>query len=260
MPHMRVVIGAERATGPVRPEDLADAYPWPDEPVWLRAMMVMTLDGAVAGPDGHSRSISSVHDRALLGAVRRFADVVLIGAGTFRAERYRPMVARPEDAARRAEEGLAPAPILAIVSGSLDLPWDEPAFSESTTRPIVLTGDSADPAAVARARDRADLVMLPGPRAEPVAILGALAGRGLRRVVCEGGQRLLAHFAVAGLIDEADLTISALMTGGGQVSAGPAVGSPHPFRLAQLIVDDDGFTFHRYIAARDADLRSEDEA
>src|SRR3954466_15862409 len=124
MPVMQVLIGAERATGPLRPEELVDAYPWPDEPVWLRAMMVMTLDGAVMGPDGHSRSISSVHDRVLLGAVRRFADVVLIGAGTFRAERYRPMVARPEDAARRAEEGLAPAPTLAIVSGSLDLPWD----------------------------------------------------------------------------------------------------------------------------------------
>src|SRR4051812_14687194 len=96
---MQVVVGADLAPGPLPVERLADAYPWPDRPLWLRAMMVMTLDGASAGPDGRSRSISSVGDRAVLSAVRRFSDVVLIGAVPFRAERYRPMLARPEDAA-----------------------------------------------------------------------------------------------------------------------------------------------------------------
>jgi riboflavin biosynthesis pyrimidine reductase len=257
---MQVVLGERPPPGPLLVEGLPGAYPWPDRPVWLRAMMVMTLDGAVAGADGRSRSISSVGDRAVLAAVRRFSDAVLIGAGTFRAERYRPMRSRPEDAAARAEQGMAPAPVLVILSGSLHLPWDEPAFTESDVRPIVITAGSADPAAVTLARERADVITLPGARAEPPAVLGALAERGLRRVVCEGGQKVLAGFATHGLIDEADLSISPVMVGGGQVSTGPALGSPHRFALAQLIVDDDGFAFHRFVAVRDAGEPGEDEA
>jgi riboflavin biosynthesis pyrimidine reductase len=259
MPSMQVVVGEHPAPGPLPVERLSEAYPWPDQPMWLRAMMVMTLDGAVAGPDGRSRSISSVGDRAVLAAVRRFSDVVLIGAGTFRAERYGPMRARSEDAASRAEQGLAPAPVLAIVSGSLHLPWDEPVFTESAARPIVITAGSADPAAVTQARQRADLITLPGALAEPPAVLGALAEHGLGRVVCEGGQKVLAGFATNGLIDETDLSISPLMIGGGQVSTGPAIGSPHRFALAQLIVDDDGFAFHRYVAERASADPGEDE-
>jgi riboflavin biosynthesis pyrimidine reductase len=131
-------------------------------------------------------------------------------------------------------------------------------FTESAFRPIVITGSSADPAAVAEAGARADLITAPGPRPEPSAILAALADRGLGRVVCEGGQKLLAGFATRGLIDEADLSISPLMTGGGQVSTGRAVGAPHRFGLAQLIVDDDGFSFHRYVAERGTDNPGED--
>jgi riboflavin biosynthesis pyrimidine reductase len=255
---MHVVVGADLPPGPLSVERLPEAYPWPDS-MWLRAMMVMTLDGAVIGPDGRSRSISSVGDRDVLSAVRRFSDVVLIGAGTFRAERYGPMRARAADAATRADLGLAPAPVVAIVSASLHLPWDEPLFTESAVRPIVLTAASADPASVETARRWADLITLPGAVAEPPAVLGALAERGLRRVVCEGGQKLLAGFASHGLIDEADLSISPLMAAGGQVSTGPAIGLPHRFALAQLIVDDDGFAFHRYVAARDPAEPGEDE-
>ena len=32
--------------GPMSPEDLAAAYPWPVGRMWVRAMMVLTLDGA----------------------------------------------------------------------------------------------------------------------------------------------------------------------------------------------------------------------
>ena len=91
-------------------DDVRDAYPWPDlasERRWVRAMMVTTLDGAAAGPDGLSGSISSSVDKAVFHAVRRLAGAVLVGAGTVRAEGYGPLRAAEADAEVRAAAGLA---------------------------------------------------------------------------------------------------------------------------------------------------------
>jgi len=236
--------------GPIEPADLVAAYPWPDSTTWVRAMMVATLDGATAGADGLSRSISSASDRTVFDAVRRMADVVLIGAGTFRAERYRPLIAKPADAPARAAAGLALAPVVAMVSGSLDLPWEEPIFAESTVRPIVVTTESSDPARRLVAERHADLIVLPGNGIDVDALLSGLSRRRLHRVVCEGGARLLATVAVQGRLDEVDLSISPLMVGGGQIATGAASPVPHGYSLTQLIRSSDDFLFTRYVRER----------
>jgi riboflavin biosynthesis pyrimidine reductase len=243
---MQVVVG-ERV-GPLDVGRLPDLYPWPAQGAWLRSMMVITLDGASTGPDGRSRSISSTNDREVLATTRRFSDVVLIGAGTFRAERYGPMRARPEDAEKRAAGGQAAAPVLAIASASLDLPWEERAFAESDVRPIVVTSEAADPARLDSAIQHADVLAL--PTLDGRAVVGALQAKGLHRIVCEGGPKLLADLARLDLLDEADLTLAPLMTGGVRLDAGPGAPVASPFTLAQVIADDDGFLYTRYVRSR----------
>jgi 5-amino-6-(5-phosphoribosylamino)uracil reductase len=243
---MQMVLGP--CPGPVADEDLPSAYPWPPGRLWLRAMMVMTLDGATVGPDGRSRSISSVGDRRVFNAVRRFSDVVLIGAGTFRAERYRPMRSTDQTARARAEQGLQRAPQVAVVSGSLDLPWEEPIFADSDLRPLVVTSEAADPERLARARDHAELLVLPGPEVDVSRLLAELDRRGQHRIVCEGGAVLLASFARLNRLDEIDLALSPLMPGGGQVATGSPMASPEPMTLGHVIADTDGFLFTRYVA------------
>ena len=115
-------------------------YPWPDGP-WVRALFVTALDGAYAGADGRSGSISGPADRRVLAAVRRWSDAVVVGAATMRVERYTPMRVSDEVASERVARGLAPAPRLVIISGSLDLPWSDPVYSESTLPPLIVTGE-----------------------------------------------------------------------------------------------------------------------
>jgi riboflavin biosynthesis pyrimidine reductase len=249
---MQMLVGPH--TGPVGEQELPDAYPWPDRQRWVRSMTVMTLDGATVGPDGRSRSISSVGDRKVLSAVRRYSDLVLIGAGTFRAERYTPMRARAEDAAVRSGLGLAPAPRVGIVSGSLDLPWDEPIFAESDLAPVVVTSEAADPARLGTAKEyaaqgHAELVVLPGPELDLVAMFDRLGDLGLRRVVCEGGSVLLSAISLLGLLDEVDLSIAPVLAGSGQVVTAATLPSPAQLTLEQVIADTDGFLFTRYLGA-----------
>lgn len=230
-------------------ELLAQAYPWPDGQPWLRTMMLHTLDGAVAGHDGRSGSISAPADRLVLAQTRRLCDVVLIGAGTLRAERYGPMRAREDAVDERRALGQADAPTLAIVTASVDLPFDDPVFGESTCRPIVLTRPDAPADRLARAREQCDVLTLAGPDLPAEQILAALHERGLRRIVCEGGPRLAAQFGAARLIDEVDLSIGPLVTAGGQVSTGAAIPDPERFDLAHVL-HQDGFLFTGYVRRR----------
>src|SRR5215470_18344899 len=73
------------------------AYPDPGAPprCWVRANMVASLDGAAA-VDGRARGLSGEADEQVFAMLRALADVILVGAGTARAEHYAPV--------RRSEE------------------------------------------------------------------------------------------------------------------------------------------------------------
>jgi riboflavin biosynthesis pyrimidine reductase len=246
---MELILG--QPVGALTDEQVVAAYPWPPGRRWVRAMMVTTLDGAAAGPDGLSGSISGDADRAVFAAVRRQADAVLIGAGTLRAERYKPMRAKEEDAEARREQGQAAAPRLVIVSGSLELPWSDPVFSESTVPPLILTGSNADPAALARVPETCEVVTLAGDTLNAVAILDAMEERGLRRIVCEGGPTLLHNLVAAELLDEADITVSPVFTGTNLSPHTPGLREVAEFELAQVLTAD-GFLMARYLCASKA--------
>lgn len=241
---MQMLLGP--LAGPIGEDDLAQAYPWPAAGRWVRGMMAATLDGSSFGSDGRSGSISSPVDRAVMAEVRRHCAAILIGAATFRAERYRPQ--RPAGATqrRRIEWGLRPAPVLVLVSRSLDLPWQEDTFTESVVPPLVVTAESCPPDALDRARRHAEVVVLPGEHLAMADLMRLLEGRNLHRVLCEGGPHLLSEIARADCLDELDLALSPLMVGGGQIVLGTPNPVPPRFRLAQVIAADD-FLFTRYL-------------
>ena len=183
---------------------------------------------------------------------RRLADVVLVGAGTIRAERYRPMVAKPEWQGARADAGLAPAVQVVIVSGRLDLPWDEPLFSDSTLPVIVVTSESADTRQLAVANHHARVWQIGAKSVDLRAMVSDLHERGLRRLVCEGGEALLDGLVREELVDEMDVTISPMLAGAGYL-ADPGTEARLPgtndlsrFSLAHQFVEDE-FTFCRFV-------------
>lgn len=239
---MRMLLPEAR---PISAADLASLYDWP-EPAWVRACMVMTLDGSVAGPDGLSRSISSTTDRAVLSAVRALADAFLVGAQTVRKEGYRPVRAKPAVQSERRSRGQRPAATLAIVTATCQFDWESARFPASDEPPILLTVESVDPEARAAAERRGcEVVVVGAERVDPGMAIAALAERGLTRVTCEGGPGLLRQMVQGGHLDEVDLTLSpALVAAPTRATLGPAVLTP--MRLDQL-VEDDGFLFGRYV-------------
>lgn len=235
--------------------DLAELYPWPDEP-WLRTMMVSTFDGATVGADGRSGSISGPPDKRVFMETRRLSDAVLVGAGTIRAERYKPMRVKPEWELARVEVGLAPAPRIVVISGRLDLPWDEPMFTESALDVVVVTTRSVDSQRLEVAREFAEVWQIGDDEVDLASTVAMMHEQGFTRIVCEGGEALLDGLVRAELVDEMDLTISPVLAGAGYLDdpgtealipgIAPGTDGFARFSIAHTFVDD-GFTFCRFV-------------
>jgi riboflavin biosynthesis pyrimidine reductase len=232
-------------------DDLADAYAYPELPpgkTWLRANMVSSLDGA-ARHDGRSQPLSSDADMRVFGTLRALADAVVVGAETVRQEGYRPARVREAFRARRSAAGQPPVPAIAVVSASLDLDFSAPLFTEPAVPTLVLTGADA-------AADRVDTAVKSGAQivvagdgtgVDPARAVRELAARGLTRLLTEGGPRLLAQFAGAGVLDELCLTIAPLVAAGDamRIMNGPGITEPKRFSPISIL-EEDGFLFTRY--------------
>ncbi|MCD0449553.1 dihydrofolate reductase family protein [Actinocorallia sp. API 0066] len=183
------------------PPDLLADYAHPDGP-WLRANMIASLDGAAARA-GLSGGLGNKTDRRLFLALRDMADAVVVGAQTVRAEGYGP----------------APVPLV-IVSRSLDLDLAAPLFDGRVL--IVATARSPR---LAEARERAEVIVAGEESVDFTAAVAALHGRGLTRLLCEGGPTVLGGIAAAGLLDELCLTLSPHLVGGAapRIVRGPAL-------------------------------------
>ncbi|MFC0845496.1 pyrimidine reductase family protein [Streptomyces noboritoensis] len=228
---------------------LAEAYAYPEtEGSWLRANMVSSLDGA-GQHEGRSQPLSSATDMRIFGTLRALSDVIVVGAETVRQEGYRPARAREAFAARRAAAGQGPVPVIAVVTAGLDLDFGLPLFTSPQVPTLVLTGAAAPPDRVREAeRAGAEVVVAgDGPGVEPARAVAALAERGLRRMLTEGGPRLLGQFVAAGVLDELCLTVSPMLTAGSaqRIAGGPSVTAPEHFRL-ELLLEEAGFLYTRY--------------
>jgi riboflavin biosynthesis pyrimidine reductase len=227
---------------------LLDTYAYPTDAVWVRANMVITVDGAAYGPDGRTGSISSPEDRILFHVLRGLTDVVLVGAGTVRKERYGPALAKPEFAAWRSEHGQAPAPVVAVVTRSLDLDVGSRLFTESSERPVIFTVRDTP---LSRRRvfdDVADVVTAGESFVEMSSAVRILARRGYRRILCEGGPTILRNLIEQGSLQELCLTVSPKLFGGNvhRIVAGPPIDPPRELHLDGLI-ENNGTLFARYL-------------
>ena len=218
---------------------LADLYAYPD-PLpfrgWVRANMISTLDGSATGSEGRTGSLGSAADKAVFDVLRGLADVILVGAGTVRQEKYGPPLPDADFADRRARSGQQPAPVLAIVTGSGDLSAD---LFTGPNPSLVLTTARAN---LDRMRSMAgpDRVIVAGDRElDATDAVTALAGRGLQRVLLEGGPTLLGATLASSMVDELCLTWSPALVAG----LGPRIAAGPPARLAarpaHLLVADD---------------------
>jgi riboflavin-specific deaminase-like protein len=200
--------------GPTTVGEQLDGYrPW-EEPLEERPLVAVnfatTLDGR-ASIGGVSGPIGSRTDTAMLVGLRTRFDAVMIGAGTMRAERYGRIVADREARERRERLGLPRDPLMVIVSGRLDLPWDAQLFTDGGGRVLIFTASEAEPPEtttpvhVVRHEHFVDIVE---------AMRHLRQDCGVRSLLCEGGPGLHNQLEGAGYVDDLFLTFAPKLSGG----------------------------------------------
>jgi riboflavin biosynthesis pyrimidine reductase len=226
---------------------LADRRAATDRP-WVLMNMISAVDGASA-VDGVSSGLGDDDDLAMFKAIRSVPDMILVGANTVAAEDYSPVSLDPERRARRIDRGLAAVPVLAIVSGRLNIDPEARVFSNPEYRPMIITSTEADPTRLMMLGDAAEVVIL--DEMTPRTILRHLSAAAV--VLLEGGPRLNGQFIQSGLVDEANLTISPMLVSGNsaRIAVGPEAVPPIEMQLDRVLMGERSL-FLRYLASTEA--------
>ncbi|MDN5790545.1 MAG: dihydrofolate reductase family protein [Micrococcales bacterium] len=246
---MRLLLPAAsgRPAGELTRDDLVEVYA-PPSGSWLRCNMVTTLDGAANGPDGRSGSINTDADHVVFDLLRALSHVVVVGAGTVRAEGYPPLDVPQEWTGVRSARGLPDRLPLVVVSHSGNLPATVRDASAGSV--LFATRSGAPGLADARAALGADRVIACGHDEVDLATLVTdLHARGWEQILTEGGPQLTGSFLGAGLMDELCFTIAPRIAGGDHLRpVGPAAG-PGLLELRTL-VEQDGTLMGRWFTTR----------
>ena len=225
--------------------------PHVDRP-WLLLNMITSIDGSTH-ISGTSGGLGGPADQRVLGTLRSFADVILVGSGTVHAENYRtPHAPDGESGKRRIERKQDQHPRLAVLSGSGNLDSGIPMFDQDeskSAKPLIYTSENGNENLSENFQEKAEVVTLGVGPVDLSFVLRDLFDRGAKVVLAEGGPSLNHQLVEAQLVDELCLTISPLLVGGESSSIinGPVFSDPHQFQLNGLATED-RFLFCRYLS------------
>ncbi|MEL6480083.1 MAG: RibD family protein [Pseudomonadota bacterium] len=162
-----------------------------------------SLDGRIATPTGASKYINGKAALVHLHQIRARVDAVIIGVGT----------AVADDPQLTTRHVAGDSPVRVIIDPRGRMPSDLRMLSDGAAPVLAVTLPGA------AVPDGVDQLVLPADvsgQITPAAIVAALAGRGLRRLLVEGGAETLARFINAGLLDELHLMVAPIILGSGK--------------------------------------------
>lgn len=165
-----------------------------------------SLDGSIAGPAGERLPLSCPEALVLTHELRAAHDAILVGVGTVVADDPRLTV--------RLAPGDHPQPV--VVDSHLRIPDDCYLLQTGPRRPwIAAVAATAERQAAVEARGATILQLPPGPDGiDLAALLDRLGALGVRRLMVEGGARIIRSCLADGLVDQLVLTISPCLIGG----------------------------------------------
>jgi 2,5-diamino-6-(ribosylamino)-4(3H)-pyrimidinone 5'-phosphate reductase len=175
--------------------------------------MVTSADGK-ATLLGKAYPLGSKTDHMVMRRIRAAVDAVMNGAETLRKEKVNPMVPAEMEGGRDAL-GMTAQPAAIVLTGTADLPLDNPFFTKEGFRRLVVTTRRAPAERVAALQERASVIQFEGDAVDLPELMSVLVKEhGIHKLLCEGGPTTNAGLISAGLVDELFWTIAPKIVGG----------------------------------------------
>ncbi|GAA2527741.1 RibD family protein [Pilimelia columellifera] len=171
----------------------------------------VSVDGYLDDATGKRLMLSNDEDFDRVDAVRATCDAILVGANTIRQDNPRLLVRSQERRDKRVSDGRTSSPLKVTITerGAVD---PDAAFFSSGDGKVVYTSTNAHSKVVERLGVVADVV----DAGDPLSfgrVLDDLAGRGVRRLMVEGGSTMHTQFLTHRLADELHLVIAPIFVG-----------------------------------------------
>jgi riboflavin-specific deaminase-like protein len=162
-----------------------------------------SLDGRIATPTGASKYINGEEALRHLHRIRAVVDAVVIGVGTAMAD-------NPQLTTRHVQ---GPSPARVVIDPNGRMPTDLTMLKDGEAPVYSISCDGmSGPDGTEKLPVCCDVTN----RIDPRAIIKALATRGMRRVLVEGGAETLGRFLDAGAINELHLMLAPIVLGSGK--------------------------------------------
>jgi 5-amino-6-(5-phosphoribosylamino)uracil reductase len=171
-----------------------------------------SVDGYIDDSNRTRLLLSNEADFDRVDEIRASVDAILVGAGAIRSDNPRLLVRSATRRHERVARGLAENPVKVTLTRSGDLDPAASFFTTGQTGKIVYTSDGAAGSTRERLAGAAAVVAAGDPLELP-SVLADLAGRGVRRLLVEGGSSVHTQFLTAGLADELHLVIAPFFVG-----------------------------------------------
>ncbi|WP_031057235.1 RibD family protein [Streptomyces sp. NRRL F-5702] len=171
----------------------------------------MSVDGYLDDTSPERLLLSNALDFDRVDQVRAESDAILIGATTMRRDNPRLLVNSADRRAERVADGKQEYPLKVTVTRTGDLPADLKFWHHGGEK-LVFTVDDAVGKVRATLGDLADVVSV-GPDLDWGLVLDELGGRGVTRLMVEGGGTIHTQLMAADLVDEVHLAIAPLLVG-----------------------------------------------
>jgi riboflavin-specific deaminase-like protein len=168
-----------------------------------------SIDGYIDDVGADRLLLSNAEDFDRVDQVRSDSDAILIGAGTIRADNPRLIVYSDERRASRIARGLSEYPLKVTVSGRGDLD-SSLKFWHYGGGKLVYTTDTALPTLRTELAGLAEVTSL-GKDVSWTALLDDLGGRGIPRLMVEGGGSVHTALLSQGLADEINLVVAPIV-------------------------------------------------
>ena len=169
-----------------------------------------SIDGFLDNASPRRLVLSTPADLDRVDEVRAGCDAILVGAGTLRADDPRLLVRSAGRRARRVERGLPPSPAKVLLTASGEVDPGAAFFTAGEAERLVYTAPGV---AGPLGEGLAGAAIVIGGDLELLAVLGDLYGRGVRRLLVEGGAGVHRAFLGGGHVDELHLVVAPFLLG-----------------------------------------------
>lgn len=174
--------------------------------------VAMSADGYLDDSSSQRLILSDAADLDRVDAIRAACDAILVGAQTIRRDNPRLRVRSAARVQERLAKGRPASPARVTITGGGGLDPAARFFADDGISRLVYAPDPAAAWVAAQLGAAAEVVSCGDPLSLP-GMLADLAGRGVARLMVEGGARVLGQFLAAGLADELQLAIAPLVVG-----------------------------------------------